>query len=128
MRFFDTTFVLDSLSADRPVVERARAPQESQELSATAAPCIPEVIRGAKRAEEPGGAAAKALIGPLEVVPLTTESAYRAVPLAAAAQDRGGEVQLIDCWIAGVLTESVGILLSRDTDFSRIPGLLFESY
>ncbi len=68
------------------------------------------------------------LVRRLEVLPLDAEAADEAARLGGECDRRGEPVGNLDLLIAGIVRKRDGILVSRDRDFQRIPGLHLESY
>jgi len=127
-RLLDTTIVIDLLKGSDNAVEKIRSLQESGDMLATAAPCLAEVVRGTRFSGKLEREAAEGLLRQLEVLPVDERSARLAGEIAAETTRRGKEVGLIDCLIAGVAIVQEATLVTRDTDFSRIPGLSLETY
>ena len=97
-------------------------------MLATATPCLAEVVRGTRFSGKPEREAAEGLLRQLEVLSVDESSARLAGEIAAETVRRGREVGLVDCLIAGVAIAQKATLVTRDTDFSRIPGLSLETY
>ncbi len=48
--------------------------------------------------------------------------------VAAETGRRGDEVSMLDCLVAAIVIANEGVLVTRDSDFGRVPGLSTESY
>ncbi len=128
MKVLDTNFVIDLLSGNAAAAEKARS-DESPGLSlAVPAPCVAELFRGVDRAGGRGREALEALLNEVEVLPLDDPGARIAGRLAAETASSGREVSMMDCLVAGIAVRHEATIVSRDRDFSRIPGLSLETY
>lgn len=127
-RCLDSTLLIDLLRGSRAAVQRTQTLQESGELLKTAAPCVAELLRGVHFSGKKLREAAEGLLNQLEVLPVDERAARRAGEFAAETARRGREVGLIDCLVAAVTIVDEAILVTRDSDFARIPGLSIETY
>ncbi len=128
MKLLDTSFLIDLLAGVPAAGRKAKALHAEGALVGVPAPCVAELLRGVLRGGGKGLDAAEALLGELEVAPLDESSARRAGQLAAETSARGLEVAMVDALIAGIALEVDGEIVSRDSDFHRIPGLRLETY
>ncbi len=64
----------------------------------------------------------------LSVLPLDEESADEAARLGGDCDRRGTPVGNLDLLIAAIVRRNRGVLVTRDRDFHRIPGLHIETY
>ena len=92
------------------------------------APCVAELVRGLAQSSPRSRAVAEALLAELEVRPVDDAGARCAGAVAAETSQRGDEVSMVDCLVAGVVIEGEGTLITRDADFGRVPGLSVETY
>lgn len=128
MRCLDSSFLIDLLNANADAVQKMRSMEESGEAPVIAAPSLAEILVGAYFK---GGAALKrtlGLISGLEVLEVGSEEAAEAGRLGAELMKRGQAMQTSDLLIAATAKLRQHILVTRDTDFARIPGLAVESY
>lgn len=129
MRCLETTFLIDFLRDEPAAVEAARGFRG--EPVATTEVCVFEVLAGAYRRPVGEDLAEQALrlFDRMEVLPVDRKAAVEAARLAGGLARRGGGAGPIDCLIAGAaLSRGYRILVTRDRDFRRIPGIRVEGY
>ncbi|HTT44651.1 MAG TPA: type II toxin-antitoxin system VapC family toxin, partial [Thermoplasmata archaeon] len=68
------------------------------------------------------------MIRRLEVLPLDGETAEEAARLGGELDRRGLAIGNLDLLIAAIVRTNRSILVTRDRDFQRIPGLQLETY
>jgi len=128
MRCLDTTFCIDfsnGLQAARTKVDEL----ESQgEHLAIAAPALTEFLVGAFSQEGKKLTQALEFVSRLETLEVTESIAMDAARLGGECIRRGRAVGVMDLLIAAAARAHRGVVLTRDPDFSRIPGLSTETY
>ncbi len=128
MKALDATFCFDLLRGDAGARERAVAWEDQQELLAIPAPALAEFLRFGYRR---GGRLLErslALTRRLEVLALDGDMAEEAARLGGELDRRGTPVGNIDLLIASISRRHRAMLVTRDHDFQRIPGLQIETY
>jgi predicted nucleic acid-binding protein len=68
------------------------------------------------------------LVRRLEVLPLDGDTAEEAARLGGELDRRGLAIGNLDLLIAAIVRTNRSILVTRDRDFQRIPGLQLETY
>ena len=128
MRALDATYCFDILRGDAGARERAIEWESQQEVLAIPAPALAEFLRSGYRR---GGRLLEqslALTRRLEVLSLDAGTAEDAARLGGELDRRGLLVGNIDLLIAAIVRKNRAILVTRDQDFQRIPGLHLETY
>lgn len=128
MRCVDSSFVIDLLRGLPAAVARAAELDAEGQVVALPAPCVPEVVRGGHLAGPREVRRTEQLLAQFEILPLDLAAAHTAGRIAVECDARGTRVPMLDCLIAGIVREHHAPLISRDSDFARIPGLLVETY
>lgn len=128
MRALDATYCFDLLRGDAGARERAVEWEIQQEVLAIPAPALAELLRsgygrGGRLLER-----SLALTRRLEVLSLDADTAEDAARLGGELDRRGVSVGNIDLLIAAIVRKNRAILVTRDQDFQRIPGLHLETY
>jgi tRNA(fMet)-specific endonuclease VapC len=119
---------LDLLENEPGAVRRAGALDTSGDHLTIAAPALQEVLEGAYRRGGRYLERAREMLGRFEVLEIGREEADEAARMGADCLARGQAVPHMDLLIAAASRKHGQILISRDLDFSRIPGLAVESY
>ncbi len=128
MRALDATYCFDLLRGDAGARDRAVEWETEQELLAIPTPALAEFLRSGYRR---GGRLLErslALTRRLEVLPLDGDTAEEAARLGGDLDRRGLAVGNLDLLIAAIARRHRAILVTRDQDFQRIPGLHLETY
>jgi tRNA(fMet)-specific endonuclease VapC len=128
VRALDATYCFDLLRGDAGARDRAVEWENQKELLAIPAPAFTEFLRSGYRR---GGRLLErslTLTRRLEVLPLEGDSAEDAARLGGALDQRGLSVANIDLLIAAIARKHHAILVTRDEDFQRVPGLHLETY
>ena len=128
MKCLDSTFCID-LAKGLPEA-RARAEELTRvgERLAIPALALTEFLVGAFRQGGRRLAQALELAASLEILDVTEPIAVEAARIGGECSRRGEPVGTIDLLIAATARHHHAHLLSRDTDFARIPGLILETY
>lgn len=124
----DATFLVDLLAGRQEAVAKAQELVEREEPLEVAPPALAEVLVGANFAG--GRYLEKTLelarnLTLLEFDDLTCEEAGR---IGADMLRRGSRMAWMDLLIAAVTKRHRRRLLTRDSGFARVPGLVVESY
>ena len=128
MKSLDATYCFDILRGDTGARERALEWESQQELLTIPAPALAEFLRSGYRR---GGRLLErslALTRRLEVLPLEADTADDAARLGGELDRKGVAVGNLDLLIAAIVRKYRAILVTRDQDFQRIPGLHLETY
>ncbi len=128
MRCLDSTFLIDLLRGEGASAAKLRALEASGEGLSIASPALTEILVGAYFK---GGAVLKEtleLASGLEVLAVDEPVAAEAGRLGAELLHRGLPIPTVDLLIAAAAKLHQHILVTRDEDFSRIPGLAVEAY
>lgn len=124
----DAPFCIDFLNGRPPAVQKAREMEGSQTSLSLAVPAAAEVLLWGRRHGEGAWRRTTDLVGRLEVVDATLEVAHEASRLGRECERRGGMVAMMDLLVAATARLQGRALVTRDSDFHRIPGLTIESY
>jgi predicted nucleic acid-binding protein len=124
----ETTFAIDFLRGKPEAIAlRARLQEEEQLL--LAAPTVMELWDGATRR---GGSREKNAVGlftaSVEILPLDSASAKTAGEVIANAARKGIVISPTDAMIAAIALTKNETLVTRDSDYSKIPGLKLLKY
>ncbi len=128
MRCLDSTFLIDLLKGDAAAVAKMREIEALGEAVSLAAPCLTELLVGA---HFKGGALLKEtldLVSRIDVLEVDAAVAGEAGRLGAELLRRGQGLPTTDLLIAAAARLHAQVLVTRDTDFARIPGLAIEGY
>lgn len=124
----DTTFLIDLLDNDDQAKRKAQAFKAAGERPRVPAPALAEVMIGANYL---GGAYLRKtleMLSVMEVLAPDESAGAEAGRLGAEALRRGAPVPTLDLLIAATTLVHGGVLLTRDSAFSTIPGLPVETY
>jgi predicted nucleic acid-binding protein len=128
MRALDASYCFDFLRGDTGARDRALDWESNHEQLTLPAPAMAEFLRAGYRKGGRFLDRSLALTRRLEVLPLDSEAAEEAARLGGECDRRGEAVGNLDLLIAAIVRKRAGVLVSRDRDFQRIPGLHLESY
>jgi len=128
VRSLDATYCSDLLRGDPGAQERASEWESHEEVLTIPSPALAEFLRPGYR--RGGRLLEKSLvmIRRLEVLPLDGETAEEAARLGGELDRRGLAIGNLDLLIAAIVRTNRSILVTRDRDFQRIPGLQLETY
>lgn len=128
MRALDAAYCFDFLRGDPHALERATAWRTDRERLTIPAPALAEFLRLGYRQGGKVLDRSLALIRRLEVLPLDGETAEEAARMGGELDRAGSVVANLDLLIAAIVRKHRAILVTRDRDFQRIPGLHLETY
>ncbi len=128
MRCVDTTFCVDLAKGEHSAVARAKEFDAERERLAIPAPALTEFLiggfaKGGRRLQS-----ALELVSRMEVLPIDEAIALEAARLGAQAIRDGNPVGTLDLLIAATARVHHYPLITRDRDFSTLPGLTIETY
>jgi len=127
-RCLDTSFLIDVLRGHPGAVAKAKLFDSEGEVLFLPAPVVAEFLDGAYHVGGSYLREALGLVGGRDVLPLDSESGVLAGRLRAELRRQGTPLPMLDVMIAAVCLTHHHVLVSRDADFARIPGLAVESY
>jgi hypothetical protein len=117
----DTNVWIDYLRGDDAAVETIERLSVEGSL-ATSAVTVFELYRGARTGKK--RQAIRGLLGAVaNVLPFTEEAAETAARIEIAQRTSGNQIEVRDAMIAGIVVASDAALLTRDSDFERVPEL-----
>jgi predicted nucleic acid-binding protein len=128
VRCLDSTFCIDLLNGDPGALARVRELEASGERLAVAAPTLTEFLTGAFAHGGRPLSQALEFVAQLEVLEVTESIALEAARLGGECYRKGGVVAHLDLLIGATSKHHRAVLLTRDEDFSRIPGVVVERY
>lgn len=128
LRCLDTTFCIDLANGDGGAKARLQELERVGERMAVAAPTLTEFLVGAFGHGGRRLSQALEFAGELEVLDVTPEIALEAARLGGECRRHGADVAVVDLLIGATAKHHRSVLLTRDADFSRIPGVVAESY
>ncbi len=128
MRCLDSTFLVDLLKGDPAAAAKMREIEALAEPVSLPAPCLTEVLLGA---HFKGGALLRDtldVVSRMDILDVDAAVAGEAGRLGAELLRRGHGLPTTDLLIAAAARLHSQVLVTRDTDFARIPGLAVEGY
>jgi tRNA(fMet)-specific endonuclease VapC len=128
VKCIDSTFCVDLAKGSPGALAKAGELSQAGDRLAIPAPALTEFLVGAFH--QGGRRLAQALeyIAQLEVLDVTEPISIDAARLGGECSRRGEAVGTLDLLIAATAKHHHAPLLSRDSDFARIPGLILETY
>lgn len=124
----DSSFLIDLLAGVEAASAHASLVESTGELAFVTAPAAAEVLVGAYRAGPSYLRKAKILIDGLPLLPFDREAYDLAGRLGAELLHRGTPIGQADLFIGAITLRHGESLLTRDTAYSKIPGLRTQSY
>jgi predicted nucleic acid-binding protein len=124
----DATFLIDLQAGAPEAVERARRWEESGERITVPLPALIEWLRGAYFKGGRTLRAALELAENLEVLSADAAVGHDAARFGADVARKGRALSASDLLIAGIVRHHHAILVTRDQDFSGLPGLPVDVY
>jgi predicted nucleic acid-binding protein len=124
----DATFLIDLLDGTAEAVQKAEELDSSDEPLEVTPPSAAEVLTGAYFAGGEYLSRTRDLLRGLTMLEFDGGACEEAGRIGADLMKRGQTVGWMDLLIAAVSKRHGRRLLTRDPDFSRIPGLVIESY
>jgi tRNA(fMet)-specific endonuclease VapC len=124
----DSSFLIDLLQGDEAASSKSKQLEREQVRVATPALCLAEVLRGAYLLGGKELEKTRRVLSAIEILPLDGPVGELAGQLSAECMRRGRQVALLDCVIAATAIANRTTLLTRDSDFARIPTLQVETY
>jgi tRNA(fMet)-specific endonuclease VapC len=128
VKCLDSTFCIDLSKGSPGAVTKAEELSRTGERLAIAAPALTEFLVGAFHQGGKRLTQALEYISELEVLDVTDPISIDAARLGGECSRRGEAVGTLDLLIAAAAKYHHATLLSRDSDFARIPGLTLETY
>ncbi len=128
MRCLDSTFLIDLLRGEEAAAAKMREMEGLGEGVTLPAPCLAEVLLGA---HFKGGALLRDtldVLARLDILEVDAAVAGEAGRLGAELLRRGQGLPTTDLLIAATARLHGQVLVTRDADFTRIPGLAVEGY
>lgn len=128
MRCVDSTFCFDLLGNEPGARRRSEELDASSEHLTIAAPALLEVLEAGYRRGGKYLLRVREMLGRFEVLEIGQEEADDGAQMGALCASRGERVPHMDLLIAAAARRRGLVVLTRDPDFARIPGLSVESY
>jgi predicted nucleic acid-binding protein len=128
VRCFDSTFLIDYVRGEASAVEKVRELLEATERLTTPAVAVAEVLVGAHYRGGRELARTLEFLELLDVLPFDLAEAAEAGRIGAESMRRGAPLVGNDLLVAATVRHHRGILVSRDSVFSMVPGLAVEAY
>ncbi len=128
MKAVDATFPVDLLKASPAAIAKSKAIDASGEHLAIPAPALAEFMVGAHFVGGTFLETGRALASQFLVIDIDEPVAHEAGRLGAELRRRGARMAAGDLLIAAACTHLSLNLITRDSGFSRVPGLAVEGY
>ncbi len=125
---FDSTFCIDFANGLGAAKSKAKEIERRGDQLSIAAPALTEFLVGAFSQGGKRLAEALAFVSQLQTLEITEPIAMDAARLGGECARRGEAVSAMDLLIAAAARHHRATVLTRDPDFSRIPGLSTERY
>lgn len=124
----DTTFLVDLSVGDEAAVWIVASAEAAQEVLATTFINAYEYLLGNARRKGASRERGQAFINHLLILSGDYRSAVLSSQAGVQLLGRGEMVSTTDLLIAGIAMREGAVLLTRDQDFARIPGLAVKNY
>lgn len=124
----DTTFLVDLSVADAGALRTVEEVDRTGEILATTFINVHEYLIGNARRPGESRERGQRLVNHLLILGGDHRSAALSARVGAELIERGERVSTVDLLIAGIAMRDGGIVLTRDKDFARIPGLATRAY
>ena len=124
----DAAFCIDLANGDPGAVTRAEQLSDSGERLAIPAPALTEFLVGAFHQGGRRLSQALEMASELEVLDITEAISIEAARASGECSRRGETVGTMDLLVAATARHHRAHILSRDTDFTRIDGVVLETY
>jgi len=128
MTFLDTNFLIQFLAGDLLAVTRMKRAEEEGEARQITPVVLYEFLIGAHIAGGKYLHQALEFAATLDLVPLDLESCDEAGKLGAALRRKGSPIGDMDTINAGAALRHRGRMVTRDSDYARVAGLVVESF
>lgn len=128
MRCFDSTFLIDYVRGESSAVDKVRELLESAERLTTPAVAAAELLVGAHYRGGRELTRTLEFLERLDVLSFDVADAAEAGRIGAESMRRGVPLVGNDLLVAATARHHRGILVSRDSVFSMVPGLAVEAY
>jgi len=126
----ETSFLVDLLHGNPDVKALKEDFDKTESAISVAAPSVMELWSGANYGRLPEKEKQKIneIVRSLIVLPLDEKSAKEAGDIEAALMKSGSPIGVADIMIAGIARANGEKLVTRDSDFAKIPGLQLIKY
>jgi len=124
----DAAFCIDLVNGAPGAVAKAAELDSTDERLAIPAPALTEFLVGAFHQGGRRLSQALALVSELEVLDVTEPISIEAAREGGECARRGETVGTMDLLVAATARHHHAHVLSRDTDFARISGVILETY
>jgi predicted nucleic acid-binding protein len=128
VRCLDSTFLIDLLKGNPSATAKMKEIESLGEQATIAAPALTEILTGAHFKGGPVLTDTLDLVSRLEVLEVDAQVASEAGRLGGELLRRGESLPTTDLLIAAASRLRQQVLVTRDSDFRRIPGLAVEGY
>jgi predicted nucleic acid-binding protein len=128
MHCLDSTFCIDFARGLPAAKAKVAELEKARERLSIPAPALTEFLTGAFSQGGKRLLSALEFVSHLETLEVSESIALDAARLGGECIQRGDAVATIDLLIAATARHYGAILLSRDSDFSRIPGITVQTY
>ena len=128
VRCLDSTLCFDLLNGDPGARSRIQELEAAGERLGVAAPTLTEFLVGAFARGGRVLTEALEFAAQLEVLAVDEGIAIEAARLGGECHRNGKAVGNLDLLIGATSKQHRAVLLTKDADFSRIPGVVVESY
>ena len=130
MAILETSIVIDLLKGNESAVKIYDELEQREMVLFVAAPTIMELWIGALMSKWPEAEKEKinTFTRGVEVLPLDDRAARKAAEITHFLRKTGSQIQIQDVMIAAIAATACEAVVTRDSDFARIPGLIVLKY